>query len=202
MEPIVLVPINDVLGRCRGKFRRSRRFGLVQHSSPAEHVRCPPSTCPAWSPCDDIGLKLHNQLQDIRRSPQSVQSRGCLHCPSGRNRVTVASASSFPGGGMWRAAPAKVVNISRGELSRYRSRSGCEWRRSTLCDSTRGPSRLLIVGEDLGWARLTGFFLHESHHVSWSGISVSSVRRNPLHENRFPPVNDRSRCRCETMVRQ
>src|ERR1700737_5150869 len=66
----------------------------------------------------------------------------------------MASGSSRPAGGMWRAAPVKAAKISRGELSQYRSRAALNGGGRPLAIACAIRLACSSVGEDFGWARL------------------------------------------------
>src|SRR5262249_62006026 len=55
---------------------------------------------------------------------------------------------------MWRATPSKATKISRGELSRYRSRSGVSAGGRPLAIAAAMRLACRSIGEDFGWARL------------------------------------------------
>src|SRR2546428_13368084 len=69
----------------------------------------------------------------------------------------MASASSLPAAGMWRAAPVKAAKISRGELSQYRSRASLNGGGRPLAIACAIRLACSSVGEDFGWARLIKF---------------------------------------------
>jgi hypothetical protein len=78
---------------------------------------------------------------------------------------------------MWRAAPAKVANISRGELSQYRSRSAVNGGRRPFAIARAIRLAYSSVGEDFGWARLIGLPSCESRNGSWeSHLGLVKVR--------------------------
>ena len=60
------------------------------------------------------------------------------------------------------------------------------------------------VGEDFGWVRLIEVPSWTNHIMLAESLHLSLVKFGEIHctKTDLPPVNDRSRCRCETMVRQ
>src|ERR1700732_3845625 len=68
----------------------------------------------------------------------------------------MASGSSRPAGGMWRAAPVKAAKISRGELSQYRSKASLNGGGRPLAIACAIRLACSSVGDDFGWARLIG----------------------------------------------
>src|ERR1700737_1915388 len=66
----------------------------------------------------------------------------------------MASGSSRPAGGMWRAAPVKAAKISRGELSQYRSKASLNGGGRPLAIACAIRLACSSVGEDFGWVRL------------------------------------------------
>src|ERR1019366_3704492 len=69
----------------------------------------------------------------------------------------MASASSLPAGGMWRAAPVKAAKISRGELSQYRSNSVLNGGGRPLAIARAIRLACSSVGGDFDWTRLFTF---------------------------------------------
>ena len=173
----------------------------MQHSSQQDEHAAVDLSC--LDPCDDIGLKLRNQLGGVRIAPIGAVAQ-MLQLLLQKKQIT--------GGKHFIVSRGRHVASRAGKSSEYFARGAFtipikisgEWRRSTFCDSARDPSRILIRRRRswLGSAHRVSF-LHESHHVSWES-HLGLVKFGEIHctKTDLPPVNDRSRCRCETMVRQ
>ena len=71
-----------------------------------------------------------------------------------QKQITEGKRFIVPPGGMWRATPSKATKISRGELSRYRSRSGVSAGGRPLAIAAAMRLACRSIGEDFGWARL------------------------------------------------
>ena len=101
----------------------------------------------------DISLKIRNQTGSVRVPAVGAVAQALQQLLQ-QKQITEGSASSLPPGGMWRATPSKATKISRGELSRYRSRSGVSAGGRPLAIAAAMLLACRSIGEDFGWARL------------------------------------------------
>ena len=104
----------------------------------------------------------------------------------------MASASSLPAGGMWRAAPAKAAKISRGELSQYRSRSSLNGGGRPLAIARAIRLACSSVGDDLVGLDSRASF-RESRNVTGEP-HLSLVEISEIHPTQIARVNDRRDC--------
>src|SRR2546430_10784622 len=98
----------------------------------------------------------------------------------------MASGSSLPAGGMWRAAPVKATKISRGELSQYRSRAALNGGGRPLAIACAIRLACSSVGENFGWARLIA--LSPNHAMVAGSRILVFAKVGEIHKARAVPA--------------